>query len=358
MHGAPASAFFRTATVALFAAAQVPFAAIASGPEAQVPGEEAIVPRTVPAVVGPLKDATVLRRPRGETSTTLRALRPLETVGGHTLKAKRSKKKTGTAVDPNEPPCEGFDLPARGASLPFHSGEELAYELTVAGVYLGKMEIKVGPERMIDGKPTLSLFGRARTNSFASSIKKFSARFNTLVERTTFKPVALRVESTYGEDSRWEKARFLDDNTKVASSYLMQGKEGVRDYDLDEPITDVLTVLYYARTRVIKPGDHGCQQVFGARWLWRMDASVSATDTVDTPAGKKEALLVSTTFKRTPHPDSTTNQTAQRIALEVYFAKDGAQEPLQFVIHAENITAVGKLVRWSLKDQGDEGWVF
>jgi hypothetical protein len=265
--------------------------------------------------------------------------------------------------------CAGITLDGRPTEYavghfmggePFRPGEELGYDLTVAGVYVGRMEMKVGHARTVEGRRALTLFGRARTNAFTSTFKKFSGRYMTLVDASSLMPFGLRVESTYGDEPRWEKVQFSDDNKKLKATFLYQGREGKRSYDTSDKLMDVLTLLYYARTRDLHAGARECQEVFGARWLWRMDAEVKGQSVVDTPAGKRDAMQVTTRFRRSPHPDIQAPQPKdQQFEVDVYFASDATQVPLQFVIHAFDITALGKLVRWSLKDQGaDEDWSF
>ena len=264
--------------------------------------------------------------------------------------ARAASKKAETGSER----CIGVELPQRNGPAPFQPGEELAYELTVAGVYVGRFETKVGKPRLVNGKRWTSLFGRARTNSFASTFKKFAGRYMTLAEPNTLQPIGLRVEATYGDDLRWEKAEFSDHQTKVAASFLYQGKEGTRIYDKEDPLSDVLTMLYFARTRDLVEGTETCQEVFGARWLWRLNAKVIGDAEVDTPVGKKKATRVTTIFTRSNHPDVRPNQ--PKFEMDVLFAKDQSQAPLAFEIRYDKITAVGRLVRWSLEDRGETDW--
>lgn len=250
--------------------------------------------------------------------------------------------------------CRGIQLPQRTGPAPFQPGEELAYELTVAGLYVGRFETKVGHTRSVNGKPRTSFFGRARTNAFASSFKKFAGRYMSLAEPNTLMPIGMRVEATYGDDPRWEKVEFSNKQTKVDASFLYQGKEGRRIYDKDDPLTDVLTMLYYARTRNLVQGSESCQEVFGSRWLWRVEAKVVGDAEVDTPVGKKMATRVTTRFVRSAHPDARPNQ--PKFEMDVFFAKDQSQAPLAFEIRYDKITAEGRLVRWSLEDHGEGDW--
>jgi hypothetical protein len=250
--------------------------------------------------------------------------------------------------------CSGISLPTRAGPSPFQPGEELAYELTVAGMNVGRFETKVGKPRMVNGKRWLSLFGRARTTAFASTFKKFAGRYMSLAEPETFAPVGLRVEATYGDDQRWEKVEFSDRQTKLDASFMYQGKEGHRTWDKDDPLTDILTMLYHARTRDLVQGTETCQEVFGARWLWRLDAKVVGEAEIDTPVGKKKATRVTTRFSRSAHPDAKQNQ--PKFEMDIFFAKDASQAPLAFEIRYDAITAMGRLVRWSLEDRGEADW--
>jgi hypothetical protein len=250
--------------------------------------------------------------------------------------------------------CEPASIPTRAGPLPFQPGEELAYELTVAGMNVGRFETKVGKPRVVNGKRWMSLFGRARTTAFASTFKKFAGRYMSLAEPATLQPIGLRVEATYGDDPRWEKAEFSDRQTNVDASFLYQGKEGTRTYDKDAPLSDVLTVLYFARTRDLVEGTETCQEVFGARWLWRLDAKVMGDAEVDTPVGKRKAIRVTTRFSRSQHPDVRATQ--PKFEMDVFFAKDASQAPLAFEIRYDKITAMGRLVRWSLEDRGESDW--
>jgi hypothetical protein len=250
--------------------------------------------------------------------------------------------------------CEPGAIAEKKGAPAFQPGEELAYELTVAGLNVGKFDTKVGRPRVVDGKRMMSFFGRARTGAFASTFKKFEGRYMSIAEPATLSPIGVRVEATYGDDPRWEKAEFTDKHTKLVATFLYQGKEGTRVYDKDDPLSDILTMLYYSRTRDLVPGTVSCHEVFGARWLWRLDATVVGETEVDTPVGKKRATRVTTKFTRAQHADVKPNQ--PKFEMDIFFAKDQTQAPLLFEIRYDKITAQGRLVRWSLEDRGETDW--
>lgn len=264
--------------------------------------------------------------------------------------ARPAPKKSTPAL----PPCLGMGvLPTRGGERPFAIGEELSYELTVAGAYLGRFETKVGQPRKMGGKTVIPLFGRARTNSFVSTVQPFAGRYMAMVDPGTLRPLGLRVESTFGTDDRWEKVRFSDDLEQATVDYRLRGHERKREWKTDHELTDLLSMLYAARSVRIVPGTVACQDVFGARRLWRMDAKVEGIERVDTPAGTKDAYKVTTRFELKRHPTLSSTQ-RPRAEIDIYFATDGTQTPLMFVVRSEGIEATGRLVRWSLEGSSEE----
>jgi len=259
--------------------------------------------------------------------------------------------------DPYPDPCLGLEvLTRRPGKPPFGVGEELAYELTVSGARVGKMELKVGKPRRVEGQTRLPLFGRARTSAFLSTFKSFEGRYMTMVNPGDLAPLGVRVESTYGGEERWERVRFEKQHRFVGADVLLRGKEVRREYDGEHELTDLLTLLYIARTMTLQPGLHACQDVFASRRLWRMTADVEGIEEVDTPAGDKEAWVVRTKFDRKPtHGLSHTKR--PKMEVDIYLAKDASQTPLKFVVRSQGIEAKGTLVRWSLNGTtSDSAW--
>lgn len=259
--------------------------------------------------------------------------------------------------------CKGMEkLPTR-TERPFEIGEELAYEINISGAYVGRLEIKIGSPRNLNGKMVIPLFGRARTSSFVSTVQPFEGRYMALVDPETLAPVGVRVEGTYGGDARWERIRFMNTQRKVTAEFLLEGQERTRTYVGQHELTDILSMLYAARRIRLSEGLSGCQDVFGARRLWRMDAKVEDLVEIETPAGRKRAYKVGTVFDRRPTPGLSSSK-RPRFEIDVFLADDRSQAPLQFVMRQGGITAEAKLVRWSLggvkapKDQPDRDWTF
>lgn len=254
---------------------------------------------------------------------------------------------------PAPPPCPGLP-PLETRERGFLPGEELAYELTFAGAYIGRFETKVGQPRTINGATMLPLFGRARTSAFIAAFKTFEGRYQSMVAAQDLSPTEARVEAVYGGDARWEKILFDPHQRAVKADFLLNGAVQARSYQGNHPLTDILTLLYQARTVRLREGLEACQDVFGSRRLWRMRGRVVGPAVITTPAGQKEGWKVATTFERVAHPELN-HLPPQRIELDLYISADAAQTPLRFVARTQGVEAEGHLVRWSLKGTTDEG---
>ena len=137
------------------------------------------------------------------------------------LRRPRAIPRRPSRVD--ESPCAGlWNLP-RLSHRTFKVGEELGYELSVAGAYVGRFETKVGRPRRVNGKRVLPLFGRARTTGFASSFRPFVGRYMAMAEPDRLAPVGIRVESTYDKDERWERVNFDRGGKAVRADFTFAG---------------------------------------------------------------------------------------------------------------------------------------
>lgn len=265
--------------------------------------------------------------------------------------ARLAKPKPALPQKPQEPPCGGIYGVSRRAPA-FAPGEELSYELTFGPAFIGRFETKVGQPRILDGQQVLPLFGRARTSAFVAAFKTFEGRYMSMVDAQSLVPRGLRVESTYGDELRWEKVRFDRNQRHVDAQFTLEGQERQREWQSDHALTDLLAMLYAARTVVVHDGMKACQDVFGARRLWRMEATVAGKTQIKTPAGKRDAYVVKSVFVRRPHPELPGK--APRIELDVYLSTDPTQTPLRFVARTEGIEAEGNLVSWSMQGKSKE----
>ncbi len=291
-----------------------------------------------------------------------RVFRPLA-VGGPRVRAIRVVDDPRFRAQTSKPTalredCQGLWALPRADVPSFEVGEELGYELTVAGAYVGRFETKVGRPRRVQGQRVLPLFGRARTTGFASSFRPFIGRYMAMAKPMRLAPIGLRVEAEYDDDQRWERVRFGTDGKRVRADFTLRGRRLQRDYTSNHEMTDLLSMLYLARQVDVRPGLAACQHVFGARRLWQMTAQVEGTERVSTPAGRMDAWKIRVSFDRMPTP-GLNNKKRPHYDMDVYLAKDATRTPLAFVVEYGSITARGDLRRWSLTGRSrEDAWAF
>ncbi len=259
--------------------------------------------------------------------------------------------------DPNA--CAGITVPFT-SDAPFGVGEELSYDLSSSGLYVGKFEIKVGHPRGYGKDRSLSFFGRGRATGIANTLKPFSGRYMVLVDPDDLEPRELRTESTYGEDPRTEETRFTPKKTgELAAKYLQNGTKATRTYKAKMPAFDLLTLLYYGRRLALRPGMKLCHEVYADKRLWRLDVEVMGVENVSTPAGDKPAQKLVTHWLRLPHADFDPAREAPKVDVEIYYSTDPSRAPLAFVAKTKDFTARGDLVRWvTSQGDGEVTWSF
>lgn len=328
----------------------------------RAPARAASAPRPLPALRSALALLVVgafaapaaaapppVRRPTAPLPSPLADARAARTTPVRPLAATR-------AATPDT--CPGLTVPPGKA--PFAPGEELVYDLSVSGLYLGKVELKAGRPRSVEGRRAESFFGRARTSGFASALKSFAGRYMAVVESDTYHPVELHSEATYGEDPRSEVARFSGDHQDLSTTYRMNGKTADRSYARGAPVYDMLTLLYHARRLPLTTGMTLCQEVYADKRLWRLEAEVMGTETMGTPVGERPVLKVVTHWVRLPHPDFNPKGEPPWFDVDIYFTQDAYKAPVAFVARTKDFSARGDLVRWATADREAEvgGWSF
>jgi hypothetical protein len=267
----------------------------------------------------------------------------------------RNKKKPAP-----RPPCPGVALPLRKDHSALTPGEELSYDITVAGLYIGKVDIKVGQPQAFHGKKVVPLFGRARTASFASVFEKFVGRTMSMVDLETFRPSELRVQSVYGDDIRRETVRFDQKKNALATEYRYKKKRSTRHYgNRDGQLMDLLSTVHYARLLDISKGATACQEIYLDRRLWRMDAHVRGVETIDTIAGDKQAMALVVKLDRMPHKDFDPKRPRPWLKGVFYYAMNKERTLLAFDLENRFAKGKGVLTRWVTKsDRTDASWHF
>ena len=185
--------------------------------------------------------------------------------------------------------------------LPFERGEELVYqaELTrglLRGVDVAEFHFKSIPENVARGAGdpvVLHLTGDVFSKGLFPRIAGF--KFHQHVEsRADVEPFTAlhtdKIEES-GKRSRVLEAVFDHKARKVMWSEKSPNPQGGA-FDFEEPIQDVLTVIYYMRTQKLEVGKSFDVPVTDAGKVFRLAVTAKEEKELDTVLGKVKAIRV------------------------------------------------------------------
>ena len=185
--------------------------------------------------------------------------------------------------------------------LPFERGEELIYqaELTrglLRGVDVAEFHFKSIPENVARGAGdpvVLHLTGDVFSKGLFPRIAGF--KFHQHVEsKADVEPFTAlhtdKIEES-GKRSRVLEAEFNHETRKVIWREKSPNPQGGA-FDFEEPIQDVLTVIYYLRTQKLEVGKSFEVPVTDAGKVFRMAVTAKEEKEIDTVLGKVKAVRV------------------------------------------------------------------
>lgn len=185
--------------------------------------------------------------------------------------------------------------------LPFERGEELTYQAEftrglLRGVDVAEFHFKSSPEnvaRGVDDSVVLHLTGDVFSKGLFPRIAGF--KFHQHVEsKADVEPFTAlhtdKIEES-GKRSRVLEAEFNHETRKVIWREKSPNPQGGA-FDFEEPIQDVLTVIYYLRTQKLEVGKSFEVPVTDAGKVFRMAVTAKEEKEIDTVLGKVKAVRV------------------------------------------------------------------
>src|ERR1051325_5496350 len=181
------------------------------------------------------------------------------------------------------------------AALPFERGEELVYQAEftkglLRGVDVAEFHFKSTPENIARGagdSVVLHLTGDVFSKGLFPRIAGF--KFHQHVEsKADVEPFTAlhtdKIEES-GKRSRVLEAEFNHETRKVIWREKSPNPQG-GSFDFEEPIQDVLTVIYYLRTQKLEEGKSFDVPATDAGKVFRMAVSAKEEKEIDTVLGK------------------------------------------------------------------------
>jgi phage tail protein X len=190
--------------------------------------------------------------------------------------------------------------------VPYLPGENMHFDVKVLGLRTGQVVLQANRSTRIDNVDVMPVSAYAKTDSAFSFFGELEGRMLSYVGAKNARPV--RMVNHVQTKQMWKKpaisredAAFSDDG-QVASrvTYWREGKErswpGKSTATSD--LVDVLSVVYYARTRALVEGEPFCFQVYHRRRIWQIEGTPGALENVSPPIGKRLARRIDVVAKR------------------------------------------------------------
>ena len=185
--------------------------------------------------------------------------------------------------------------------LPFERGEELMYqaELTkgvLRGVDVAEFNFKSIPEhigRGADDSVVLHLTGDVISKGLFPRIAgfKFHQHVESKADVAPFTALHTDKVEESGKRSRVLEAVFDHETRKVIWREKSPNPQGGA-FDFEEPIQDVLTVIYYLRTQKLETGKSFEVPVTDAGRVFRIVVAVQEEKEIETVLGKVKAIRI------------------------------------------------------------------
>jgi len=141
---------------------------------------------------------------------------------------------------------------ATDAAAPFAVGEKLSYRALWGFIPVGEASLEVRNIETVAGRPCYRLVAEAHTTGAGRLLYRFDSVVESWLDVATAATYRHRNQTTEGKTSYTEETVFDYAAQTAITSNLTAGT--VQSCRLDGPALDVISALYTARTRPMRPG--------------------------------------------------------------------------------------------------------
>jgi len=193
--------------------------------------------------------------------------------------------------------CVAEPLAPLSDRLPFGPGEMLTYDVAALGIRTGRVHMRMGERTEMDGSVVYPLQASAKTSGFVSLLGEFDGRMVSFLDPRKLRPV--RMANRFIVDTimqapllaREDAAFSVDAQVAARLTYEQDGKARSKPAKLrsSTDLLDVLSVVYYMRSRELTPGSRYCFEIYHRRRLWRVEGGVGVDKLVTSPFATRHA---------------------------------------------------------------------
>jgi hypothetical protein len=174
----------------------------------------------------------------------------------------------------------------------FSVGEAIRYVVKYGFISAGHATMQISSVDNINGRPAYHILSKARTNNAMDVIFKVRDRNESWMDVESL--CSLRNEQNLREGLYRRHNRTEYDHVRRRFHYWKRrkGKESTNEGDIPPFVQDVLSSLYYIRTRDLEVGKEFQLDANSGAKTWTLKVHVNKIETIRVPAGKFECFHI------------------------------------------------------------------
>jgi hypothetical protein len=218
--------------------------------------------------------------------------------------------------------------------LGFAPGEQLAFEVRLAGVLAGEAQFVAGQPGIVDGRRAIAVSSSMKSAGAFALIKEVKDEVTSIIDLERMRPMRTTSDVVFGARRYHADTDFTDHGARI--HYTPAGettRELVYDFG-DAVVHDAHSSMALVRTWTAEPGERIALWVIGGKRLWRTEIWAVGTEVIGTRMGNQNALRLDGVSIRS-RPDLTAEPGKPPRNFTVWLSDDADRVPLRFTAHTE-----------------------
>ena len=231
-------------------------------------------------------------------------------------------------------------VPAPNAELGLNPGENMLFEVHLAGILAGEAQLAVGELGNVDGHRAIVVRSRAATAGAAALFKKISDEATTVIDVDTGRPISLETVVEQGDKRITASAKFTGNVATVTYQRTgdKEAKSGVLNFGTTT-VHDAHTAMAQLRGWKGTKGESRTVFVVGGRRLWRVDVTYAGEETIGSALGNRRAVVFDGRSYRARNNMTIESDKPSR-TFKVWLSDDADRVPLKVTA----VTELGDIV--------------
>ena len=179
--------------------------------------------------------------------------------------------------------------PAPTSAPSFFFGERLVYEISWAGLKVGKGVLESEAGEPLHGRDVFRVRSTTTSNKLLSYIFPVKDRIESIMDANGLYPYKITIDQKHGPRRRHKEIQFDQDGHTA----LMYFKGKTSTHDVPPQVQDILSCLYYFRTLPeLESGTSVFIDVHESRKNWKLEIKILGRETLKTALGTIPAVKV------------------------------------------------------------------